>query len=460
MSDANKPINSVVMVCLVAYLGVATVLSGNLVYSLWSAPVKVTPPESAKTPADMCKVTEVNKDPKGLTRLMPNAAAVGSAVDVQLLGCGFTKDTVVQFNGAKHAILYVNSGQITLPLTGKDIATTESYALTLYAKDGDAAAFGTGQVWVDMPIAQWKWLCFSGAINQESLLLLLVAFMGAFGSSVYALKSLADYRGDGKLTETWGTFYLVQPFEGAGIAVLMYLVVRGGFTGAGGGDIKSVNQFGVCAIAGLSGAFSDIAFKKLLEVFQTLFKPQDDRGGKIGKLSISTSNLPAATKGFLYDPVTLKAVGGTGVLSWSVVPPLPAGLALDPATGMISGTPTVVSPTTDYTFTVIDSSNPPVTASQVLKLAVSLINIDTVDLPAGTDQMVYASVTLKAKGGTLPLTWSVSPLLPAGLALDPATGVISGTPTAKAKAADYTFTVDDSSVPPITATKVLNFEVK
>ena len=45
-------------------------------------------------------------------------------------------------------------------------------------------------------------------------------------------------------------------------------------------------------------------------------------------------------------------------------------------------------------------------------------------------------------------------------ALDPATGVISGTPTAKAKAADYTFTVDDSSVPPITATKVLNFEVK
>ena len=99
-------------------------------------------------------------------------------------------------------------------------------------------------------------------INSEGQLLLLALFIGACAASVYALKTLADYRGDHLLYGSWFTFYLIQPFEGAGAAFLLYLVIRGGFLTGTGGE-KAVNQFGVCAIAALGGAFSDKALLKL-----------------------------------------------------------------------------------------------------------------------------------------------------------------------------------------------------
>ena len=114
--------------------------------------------------------------------------------------------------------------------------------------------------------------------GQERHMLLLVLLTGAFGSCVYALKSLANFHGDNRLYDSWWVYYLIQPFEGAGIAFLLYAVLRGGLI-SGGAD-RPVNQFSMCAMAGLAGTFSDTAYLKLREVCQVLFKPQDDRGGK------------------------------------------------------------------------------------------------------------------------------------------------------------------------------------
>src|SRR5205085_1802026 len=153
-----------------------------------------------------------------------------------------------------------------------------------------------------------------------------------------------------KLFESWFTFYSIQPFEGAGIAFLLYLLIRAGFLVGAGGDVKTVNQFGICAIAGLAGTFSDTAFLKLREVFQTLFKPQDDRGGKLGP-KITTTSLPDGIVGTAYKQ-TLQGSGGTAPLKWSVSPALPAGLNLDSATGVISGSPTAASPKASHKITV------------------------------------------------------------------------------------------------------------
>lgn len=70
--------------------------------------------------------------------------------------------------------------------------------------------------------------------------------------------------------------------------------------------------------------------------------------------------------------------------------------------------------------------------------------ITTTSLPAGTQNKPY-SATLSATGGAAPYTWSVTAgSLSAGLALAPATGTISGTPTASGTA-NFTVQVKDSN---------------
>ncbi len=71
---------------------------------------------------------------------------------------------------------------------------------------------------------------------------------------------------------------------------------------------------------------------------------------------IDTTPLPPAPKGAPYSH-TLQATGGTGKYTWSVSPALePLGLHLDPATGVIDGTPSTVTPPGPYRFQVKDSA--------------------------------------------------------------------------------------------------------
>jgi hypothetical protein len=132
--------------------------------------------------------------------------------------------------------------------------------------------------------------------------------------------------------------------------------------------VKTVNQFGVCAIAGLAGAFSDIAFLKLREVFLSLFNPKDARGGKLTS-GITTPNLPDGTVGTAYK-YTLQASNGTAPFTWTVTPGLPAGLTLDASTGTISGVPTAVSAKTKLTFAVTDSAKPAGSSTAELTLEI------------------------------------------------------------------------------------------
>lgn len=150
--------------------------------------------------------------------------------------------------------------------------------------------------------------------------------------------------------------------------------------------------------------------------------------------AITRNVLVSGTVGVAYT-ATLSAAGGTAPYTWAVTRgTLPAGLTLDASTGILSGTPTTRGHY-HLLVTVTDAT------SATARVAVSLTITDqrtpviaTQSLPAGTVGVAYA--TTLAAGGLAPgvhgdAVWAITAgALPAGLALNPRTGTISGTPTA------------------------------
>jgi hypothetical protein len=156
-----------------------------------------------------------------------------------------------------------------------------------------------------------------------------------------------------------------------------------------------------------------------------------DSGPSPGSLTIATSSLPNGAVNQGYS-ASLTASGGTPPYAWSVTPALPANLSFDTASGTIAGTPTTQG-TTTHTFSLRDNSVPAQTVQQTLNLTVTppaaTLTITTTSLPNGTVGIAY-SRAVQATGGSGAFTWTISAgTLPANLNLDPASGVIAGTPT-------------------------------
>lgn len=142
--------------------------------------------------------------------------------------------------------------------------------------------------------------------------------------------------------------------------------------------------------------------------------------------------------------VPVSGSGGTTAYTYSINPALPSALNFNSTTGSVSGTPAAAQAATPYTVTVTDAAG--ATATNTFSLTITGViaaaqTVATKGLTLGTAAVAFTPVTVS--GGTSPYTHAVAPALPAGLALASATGVLSGTPTAVAAAANYTVTVTD-----------------
>ena len=167
-------------------------------------------------------------------------------------------------------------------------------------------------------------------------------------------------------------------------------------------------------------------------------------GKPVAPSNLAYSQNPATfTKGVTISSDSPSTTGGA-VTSYSISPALPAGLRLDTVSGVISGTPTAITPPVTYTVTATNSGG---SATANLILAV-------IDVAPSALTYTYASATF-TKGVTIssdsPSTtggavtsYSISPALPAGLRLDTVSGVISGTPTAITPPVTYTVTATNS----------------
>jgi len=169
-------------------------------------------------------------------------------------------------------------------------------------------------------------------------------------------------------------------------------------------------------------------------------------------LTILSLTLPDGVVGTPFS-TQVNIFGGVGAHTASISNgSLPAGLTLDPATGIISGTP-LTSGSFSFTVQVTDSSTAPATTSQALTIRIGApLVISNASLFDGVVGIAY-SETLNSTGGLGNTTWSIaSGALPLGINISSA-GVLSGTPTILNTAGTpVTIQVQDSALPLQTTT--------
>ena len=126
------------------------------------------------------------------------------------------------------------------------------------------------------------------------------------------------------------------------------------------------------------------------------------------------------------------------------------GVAIINTNGLATGVSTGV--------TTISAALMNVVGSTILTVQSAPLFIATKSLPNGFVNMSYAA-TLKANGGILPYTWSISNgSLPSGLTLNAVSGLITGTPT-DTGTVSFTAYVRDASNPAQTASNVLSITI-
>ena len=171
---------------------------------------------------------------------------------------------------------------------------------------------------------------------------------------------------------------------------------------------------------------------------------------------ITAASLNAMTVGVAYTQSLAASFGTLPYSNWQVVDGLlPAGLSLNSATGVISGTPTL--PGSNFAqVSVVDSAG--VSDSRELSWTVNapvLTIVTASSLPSATAGSAY-SQTFAATGGIPRYTWSIPPgSLQSGLTFS-AAGVLSGTPT---QGGTYSFTVSVADASGASASKLFTLTV-
>lgn len=142
---------------------------------------------------------------------------------------------------------------------------------------------------------------------------------------------------------------------------------------------------------------------------------------------IIASPIAVFVSGTVGSPFTTYRIAATGLPTTLTAVNLPPGLTFDATTGAINGTPTK----SDIWFVALTATNSvgPGTATLMIVIvpAVSAPVITSATTAPGTVGTAFGPYTLAATG--LPTGYTVTGL-PAGLSFNPATAVISGTPTA------------------------------
>ncbi|MBV9771926.1 MAG: putative Ig domain-containing protein, partial [Bryobacterales bacterium] len=221
---------------------------------------------------------------------------------------------------------------------------------------------------------------------------------------------------------------LFQVFAGSNVVTLYNPMQQncctspsGGFTASGTGTIAVTQGQAFGFTVGGSNYDTNSVLNGTLTItnFSAPFAPP-------ANLTISPSSVPNGQYMSPYTPTTLSATGGSGNYTWSNSSALPLGMTLNPATGVISGTPyqagiwnVTVQATDTMNSSLTGQTSFPVTVGLATAYAASAGN--NCYMPYPTTPMFYQAAQTSG-------TWSVTATgLPAGeMAFIPGTDVLAG----------------------------------
>lgn len=160
----------------------------------------------------------------------------------------------------------------------------------------------------------------------------------------------------------------------------------------------------------------------------------------MAKPVVSPLSAPITNTIFYYNETLLTVPMGTsflltpliplaGTYTYTISPVLPSGIGLNVHTGAISGAAGGLFPLTAYTVKATKDSTNVLTATFLLQITER--PPASLDYPAGNIlDFIKGSVGNFAATvvGGVPATFAASPLLPSGISVNSATGLISGTP--------------------------------
>jgi len=153
-------------------------------------------------------------------------------------------------------------------------------------------------------------------------------------------------------------------------------------------------------------------------------------------------------------------------LTFTLDPGAPSGASIDPVSGLFSWTPTGQQGPGVYPITirVTDNGTPSLSATQSINITVREVNNPPVLAPILSQSIPEGSTLTATNSATDPdnppqlLTFSLGAGKPDGMTIDPATGVITWTPTEAQGPGTYTVSViaTDNGMPPLSDSKAFS----
>ena len=144
-------------------------------------------------------------------------------------------------------------------------------------------------------------------------------------------------------------------------------------------------------------------------------------------ISVTNPGVNTGTAGVAFSQ-TFTQSGGLGTITWSETGALPGGITLNTASGVLSGTTSQVG-SFPITVTATDQNGCTGTgAMYTLTINCETVTVTNPGVNTGTVDAAF-SQTFTVTGILSTVTWSETGALPAGITLNSASGVLSGTPT-------------------------------